>query len=183
MLPFSVRGCRRAAGLVFETKMVLDRFWLSRHDVNRDGMATMLIVLASVGWRQSLARFYVIGSNTPAEILELASGDIIRTGYVPDVIGYSRDRRLSVAPLRYDAGVTGKVNMSLAFGLPAFVTSVAAEGMQLVDGEDVLIADDKARCGDETPGVPGYVPLAFYVLGIVLGHGLVSANLSKRNEA
>ena len=62
---------------------------------------------ASVGWRQSLARFYVIGSNTPAEILELASGDIIRTGYVSDVIGYSRDRRLSVAPLRYDAGVKG----------------------------------------------------------------------------
>src|SRR5271157_1471699 len=117
-------------------------------------MAAMLIVLASVGWRQSLARLYVIGSNIPAEILELASGDIIRTGYVPDVIGYYRDRRLSVAP----------------------------EGMQLVDGEDVLIADDKARCGDETPGVPGYVPLAFYVLGIVLGHGLVSANLSKRNK-
>ena len=124
----------------------------------------------------------MIGSNTPAEILELASGDIIRTGYVPDVIGYSRDRRLSVAPLRYDAGVKGKVNMSLAFGLRAFVTSVAAEGMQLVDGEDVLIADDKARCGDETPGAPGYVPLAFYVLGIVLGHGVVSANLSKRNK-
>ncbi len=55
MLPFSVRGCRRAAGLVFGTKMVLDRFWLSRDGVNRDGMAAMLIVLASVGWRQSLA--------------------------------------------------------------------------------------------------------------------------------
>lgn len=81
MLPFSVRGCRRAAGLVFGIEMVLDRFWLSRDGVNRDGMAAMLIVLASVGWRQSLARFYVIGSNTPAEILELASGDIIRTGY------------------------------------------------------------------------------------------------------
>ena len=54
--------------------------------------------------------------------------------------------------------------------------------MQLVDGEDVLIADDKARCGDETPGVPDYVPLAFSVLGIVLGHGLVSANLSKWNK-
>jgi len=63
LLPFSVRGCRRAAGLVFGTKMVLDRFWLSRDGVNRDGMAAMLIVLASAGWRQSLARFYVIGAT------------------------------------------------------------------------------------------------------------------------
>jgi len=32
--------------------------------------------------------------------------------------------------------------MSLAYGLPAVVTSIAAEGMHLVDGENALIADD-----------------------------------------
>jgi glycosyltransferase involved in cell wall biosynthesis len=53
--------------------------------------------------------------------------------------------RLSVAPLRYGAGVKGKVNQSLACGLPVVVTPQAAEGMYLVDGESALIADDAAN--------------------------------------
>jgi glycosyltransferase involved in cell wall biosynthesis len=46
--------------------------------------------------------------------------------------------------LRYGAGVKGKVNQSLAHGLPAVITSQAAEGMHLVDGESALIADEPA---------------------------------------
>jgi len=42
---------------MFGTKMVLDRYWLSLDGVNRNRTATMLIVQAPVGWRQSLARF------------------------------------------------------------------------------------------------------------------------------
>ena len=53
--------------------------------------------------------------------------------------------RLSVAPLRYGAGVKGKVNQSLAYGLPVVVTTPAAEGMYLVDGESALIADEPAE--------------------------------------
>ncbi|MGB5736626.1 MAG: glycosyltransferase family 4 protein, partial [Thiohalocapsa sp.] len=50
--------------------------------------------------------------------------------------------RLSVAPLRYGAGVKGKINQSLAHGLPVVTTSQGAEGMYLRDGESALIADD-----------------------------------------
>jgi glycosyltransferase involved in cell wall biosynthesis len=50
--------------------------------------------------------------------------------------------RLSVAPLRYGAGIKGKINQSLARGLPVVATSCAVEGMALVDGEDVLCGDD-----------------------------------------
>jgi O-antigen biosynthesis protein len=49
--------------------------------------------------------------------------------------------RVSVAPLRYGAGMKGKVGEALATGLPVVLTSVAAEGMGLVDGEHVLVAD------------------------------------------
>src|SRR5262249_10134003 len=45
-------------------------------------------------------------------------------------------------PLRYGAGIKGKVVMSLSFGVPAVTTSVAAEGMGLRHGQEVLIADD-----------------------------------------
>ena len=46
-----------------------------------------------------------------------------------------------MAPLRYGAGMKGKVGEALATGLPVVLTSVAAEGMGLVDGEHVLVAD------------------------------------------
>ncbi len=49
--------------------------------------------------------------------------------------------RVSVAPLRYGAGVKGKVNQAMAHGLPVVATACAVEGMHLRDGEDVLVAD------------------------------------------
>jgi glycosyltransferase involved in cell wall biosynthesis len=50
--------------------------------------------------------------------------------------------RLSVSPLRFGAGVKGKINQSMAFGVPVVATSIAVEGMNLVDQEDVLVADE-----------------------------------------
>jgi len=70
--PVSVPGCLRAVGLMFGTKMVLDRYWLSLDGVNRNRTATMLIVQAPVAWRQSLARFYLCNFSAPcAHLLEI----------------------------------------------------------------------------------------------------------------
>jgi glycosyltransferase involved in cell wall biosynthesis len=49
---------------------------------------------------------------------------------------------VSIAPLRFGAGVKGKVAQSMAWGLPSVVTAVAAEGMHLIDEEHLLIASD-----------------------------------------
>jgi O-antigen biosynthesis protein len=48
---------------------------------------------------------------------------------------------LSVAPLRFGAGIKGKINQSMAFGVPVVATSLAVEGMDLTDHEDILVAD------------------------------------------
>jgi glycosyltransferase involved in cell wall biosynthesis len=57
-------------------------------------------------------------------------------------LGPWMDRCLvAVAPLRSGAGVKGKVNSAMSHGLPVVATRVAAEGMQLEDGHDVLLAD------------------------------------------
>ena len=87
-------------------------------------------------------KFYVIGSRPPASVISLASDDVIVLGHVPDVRPYFEACRLSVAPLRYGAGVKGKVNQSLSFGVPVVATPVAVEAMYLVHGEDVLVAED-----------------------------------------
>jgi glycosyltransferase involved in cell wall biosynthesis len=66
---------------------------------------------------------------------------VVVHGYVADLGPYLEGCRLSVAPLRYGAGVKGKVNQAMAWGLPVVATGCAAEGMYLEDGEDVLVAD------------------------------------------
>ena len=63
--------------------------------------------------------FHVIGSKAPSQILELAHDGVIVHGFVADIAPYMDGCRLSVAPLRYGAGVKGKVNMAMSYGLQA----------------------------------------------------------------
>ena len=87
-------------------------------------------------------RFHVVGNAPPTQILELnEQPGVLVHGFVADISPLFRNCRLSVAPLRYGAGIKGKIGTSLAFGVPAVATSVAVEGMQLKDGEHVVVAD------------------------------------------
>ena len=87
---------------------------------------------------------HIIGSKAPQEVLELAGEDVSVHGFVPDIAPYMDGCRLSVAPLRYGAGVKGKVNMAMSYGLPVVATSIAVEGMHVRAGVDVMVADDAA---------------------------------------
>jgi O-antigen biosynthesis protein len=86
-------------------------------------------------------RFYAVGSKPPIELQALASDDIIITGFVQDLAALLDKMRISVAPLRYGAGIKGKVGTAMAVGLPVVATSLAAEGMSLKNGENILVAD------------------------------------------
>jgi GT2 family glycosyltransferase len=99
-------------------------------------------VLPLVRSRLPGVRTIIVGSKVPATIRALAASDFIVTGYVPDVAPYFTGSRVSIAPLRYGAGVKGKVNLAMSYGLPVVATSAAVEGMHLRPGDDVLIADD-----------------------------------------
>jgi glycosyltransferase involved in cell wall biosynthesis len=88
------------------------------------------------------AKFYIIGEKPPPEIVALATERVILAGLQRDVHPFFDSVRLSVAPLRFGAGVKGKINQSMALGVPVVATSVAAEGMELQDHEDVLLANE-----------------------------------------
>ncbi len=87
-------------------------------------------------------KFYIIGDKTPPEIVALESDRIIVAGLQRNVRSFFDSVRLSVAPLRFGAGIKGKINQSMAFGVPVVATSIAVEGMNLVDHEHVLVADE-----------------------------------------
>jgi glycosyltransferase involved in cell wall biosynthesis len=88
--------------------------------------------------------FYVIGANPPKEVNRWAEKfpEVRVTGFVEDIRPYFEKVRLSIAPLRYGAGVKGKINSSMSFGVPVVTTTIGAEGMQLVHGLNAMIADD-----------------------------------------
>lgn len=88
------------------------------------------------------AIFHIVGSNPPPEISERAGEDIIVTGHVKDLTEYFQSMRVSVAPLRYGAGIKGKIISSLAQGLPVVTTTIGNEGLDLKDGHNGLIADE-----------------------------------------
>ncbi|MGB3627728.1 MAG: glycosyltransferase, partial [Henriciella sp.] len=88
------------------------------------------------------ARLHIIGSHMPHEFQAFSDKDINVVGFVEDLESYLENIRLTIAPLRYGAGVKGKVGNSLRMGVPVVATRVAAEGMGLVDGEHILVADN-----------------------------------------
>ncbi|WP_243050034.1 glycosyltransferase [Dyella sp. RRB7] len=93
---------------------------------------------------------HVAGDIDEPSRLALARDGIHIHGRVKDLGPLVDSCRISVAPLRFGAGVKGKVNLAMSHGLPVVVTSVAAEGMYLVNGINALIADDAAGFAEAT---------------------------------
>jgi O-antigen biosynthesis protein len=76
-------------------------------------------------------RCYLGGSRMPQEVKGLCAPDVEIVGYVADLANLFEKVRCAVAPLRYGAGVKGKVLDSFSFGLPCVMSDVAAEGLDL----------------------------------------------------
>ena len=93
-------------------------------------------------------RFFVAGSNPTEDISRLNSEDIQVTGFVKDVTPYFENCRVFIAPLRFGAGMKGKIGQSMTFGLPVVTTKIGAEGIGLVHGETALIADTPHEFAD-----------------------------------
>jgi len=89
-------------------------------------------------------RFIVAGANPTPELRALASDDIEVTGMIDDLRDVFDRARVFVCPLRIGAGAKGKVASAMSYGLPVVSTSIGAEGMGLVDGKTVLVAEAPA---------------------------------------
>ena len=85
--------------------------------------------------------FHLVGSKATDEVAALGDAEGVRFhGFVDSLDPFLDGCRLSVAPLRYGAGVKGKVNQAMAHGQPVVATPAAVEGINATDGEDVLVA-------------------------------------------
>ncbi|RAO78318.1 hypothetical protein CA260_03520 [Dyella jiangningensis] len=93
---------------------------------------------------------HVLGDVPASARDELAMPGLELHGRVPDLTPWLEGALASIAPLRFGAGVKGKINMAMSHGLPVLATSLAVEGMKLRDGIDVLVANDAAGFAEMT---------------------------------
>ncbi|MEI7989348.1 MAG: glycosyltransferase [Chloroflexota bacterium] len=99
--------------------------------------------------RLSDVEFHIVGSEMPQTVQDLASVTGIRTiGFVPDLDPLIASMRLGVAPLRFGAGIKGKVAMIMGSGVPCVCSGIAAEGMHIHDGVHTLVADEPRAFAD-----------------------------------
>ena len=87
----------------------------------------------------------ITGSTTGVDLSSLPRHPAAHfTGYVPDIRPVVARSWASVVPLRAGGGTRLKILESMALGTPVVSTSKGAEGLDVTDGENILIADDAA---------------------------------------
>ncbi|HET7714000.1 MAG TPA: glycosyltransferase [Bauldia sp.] len=114
------------------------------HSPNVDGMLWFARdVWPAIASASRGTRLLIAGSHPPPEVLALAGETIDVSGFITDdaLKRAYRRARVAVAPLRFGAGMKGKVVESMRFGLPMVTTSVGAQGLADA-GDALLVADD-----------------------------------------
>jgi GT2 family glycosyltransferase/SAM-dependent methyltransferase len=112
------------------------------HPPNVDA-ATYLIreVMPLVWVVRADVKVTIVGSHAPREVEALATSRVDVRGWVAELEPLLDAARALVAPVRFGAGMKGKVTQGLAAGLPIVTTPVGAEGLDASDGEQMLIGD------------------------------------------
>jgi len=90
----------------------------------------------------------IVGNSPPPQIQAVADQFTRVTGYVKSLKPLLDSHRISVAPLRFGAGMKGKVGEAMSAGLPVVASPIAAEGCSFKNGEDILVAQDENEFAD-----------------------------------
>lgn len=87
--------------------------------------------------------FWIIGSEVPRRVAALSGVPGINVvGFIEQLHPVLETLRIGVAPLRYGAGIKGKVALTMGAGIPCVCTDIAAEGMGIENGVHALIENN-----------------------------------------
>jgi glycosyltransferase involved in cell wall biosynthesis len=93
---------------------------------------------------------WIVGRDPRPEVLQLKGEGIHVTGRVEDVVPYYRQSAVCVVPLRAGGGTRLKILEAMALGRPVVSTTIGCEGLEVVDGEHLLIADSPEQFAEKT---------------------------------
>jgi len=129
-------------GLSFEQRQGLLFIGSFSHGPNLDALSVLMKIFPRLQEAIPGLILRIAGADPPGEILRNnPHREITFLGHVPDLLPLFHRSRLSVAPLRFGAGVKGKVLESMACGLPVVATPVAAEGLGASNGRHLAVAE------------------------------------------
>ena len=113
-----------------------------RHVPNVDAAIRLVHAIMPKVWQAIPdAKVLLVGSNPPQDVIDLASARVEVVGFVEDLAPWYARARMSVSPLRYGAGVKGKIVGSLEAGVPVVTTTIGNEGLGLQHGIEAIIGD------------------------------------------
>jgi len=90
------------------------------------------------------ARFRIVGRDPSPVVRGLAGPSVEVTGRVESVSEHLRQASLVVIPIRFGGGTRLKVYEALASGRPTVSTRLGAEGLDVRDGHDIVLAETAA---------------------------------------
>lgn len=111
------------------------------HKPNIDAALWLVSEIMPIIWAVNPSiKLWLLGSQPTEEVMNLKSDQVFVPGYIEDVSTYFNNSRIFVAPLRYGAGMKGKIGQSLSYALPVITTAIGAEGIGLIPETDYLLA-------------------------------------------
>ncbi|WP_210491583.1 glycosyltransferase family 4 protein [Patulibacter sp. SYSU D01012] len=110
--------------------------------------------------RVPAAELLVVGRGVPDEIAALAGEGVTLAGFVPEMQPWFDRAQVVLVPMRSGGGTRLKVLDGLASGRPLVSTTMGAMGVDVTDGQDVLLADGADAFADATARVLGDPALA-----------------------
>lgn len=121
----------------------------SAHTPNIDALYFLKDKIMPSVWKKLPELKVDIIGNLDKEISDIKHPNIIFHGYVPEIETYFNSAKFMIAPLRYGAGVKGKIGQSFEYHLPLITTNIGAEGMFLKHNENALIANNAEDFANE----------------------------------
>lgn len=106
------------------------------------------------------AELLVVGRGVPDDIAALAGENVTLAGFVPEMQPWFDRAQVVLVPMRSGGGTRLKVLDGLASGRPLVSTTMGAMGVDVTDGQDVLLADGADAFADATARVLGDPALA-----------------------
>jgi glycosyltransferase involved in cell wall biosynthesis len=92
--------------------------------------------------------FYIVGNNSDKGFGHLNGPNITATGRLDSVLPYLCHADVALVPLHFESGTRFKILEAGACGVPLVSTTLGAEGIPVVDGREILIADQPEAFAD-----------------------------------